>query len=427
MPVLFFVCYNIAQLLFITFLIKLFELSICRIKMIYLDNAATTRLEKKAFEAMLPFLGDEYGNASAVYDIARRSKKAVFFARKQCAALIGAAPSEIFFTSGGSESDNWAFAGAYEAYRRKTQSDEYSIAGGHIITTAIEHHAVLRTAEYLEALGVSVTYLKPDSDGDISPLQVTGAMRPDTFLVSVMTANNEIGTIEPVREIAAAVRNIRKDVLIHTDAVQAFGQVDLKDMAGCVDLLSASAHKLGGPKGVGLMFIRDGVKFPPYIRGGMQESGRRAGTENIAGIAGFGAAAEAALSEMDSRRQAETVLRDRLFSRIMKIPDVVINGAYSKGDSTVRLPGNVSVCIRGIEGESALIMLDREGICASGGSACASGVGEPSHVLKAIGRAYDESKGSLRFTISYHNTEEEIDTAADKLAEIVSKLRDNRR
>lgn len=405
--------------------------------MIYLDNAATTRLEDSAFEAMLPFLRDEYGNASAVYDIARRSKKAVFGARKQCASVIGASPSEIFFTSGGSESDNWALAGAYETYRRRSKehgstaadsvASESVVSCGHIITTAIEHHAVLRTAEYLESLGVSVTYLKPDSDGYISPLQVTGAMRPDTFLVSVMTANNEIGTIEPVREIAAAVRNIRKDVLIHTDAVQAFGQIDLKDMAGCVDLLSASAHKLGGPKGVGLMYIRDGIKFPPYIRGGMQESGRRAGTENIAGIAGFGAASEYALSSLDERIETETVLRDRLISGLKKIPEVIINGSYSVGDHERRLPGNVSVCINGIEGESALIMLDREGICASSGSACASGAREPSHVLQAIGRAYDESKGSLRFTISHRNTEEEIDTAVIKITDIVMKLRDNKR
>ena len=404
--------------------------------MIYLDNAATTVLDKCAFEAMVPYLTDAYGNASAVYELARKSKKAVFDARKHCAALIGAAPNEIFFTSGGSESDNWALTGAYEMYRRKTAdsaNDPESANGvitgkpagsGHIITTAIEHHAILRTAEYLESIGVSVTYLKPDSDGFISPSQVTDAIRPDTFLVSVMTANNETGTIEPVREISKAVRSVRKDILIHTDAVQAFGQIHLEDMAGFTDLLSASAHKLGGPKGVGLLYIRDGVKFPPYIRGGMQESGRRAGTENIPGIAGFGAAAESARLGLDDRMCLETALRDRLFSHIMNIPDAMINGAYSEGDNGSRLPGNVSVCIRGIEGESALIMLDREGICASSGSACASGAREPSHVLKALGRADDESKGSLRFTISHRNTEEEIDTAAQKLQEIVTRLRE---
>jgi cysteine desulfurase len=381
--------------------------------MIYLDNAATTVLEECAYEAMIPYLKDAYGNASAVYELARKSKKAVFDARKKCASLIGAAPNEIFFTSGGSESDNWALTGAY-GHRH----------GGHIITTAIEHHAILRTAEYLESSGVAVTYLKPDGEGFISPSQVTDAIRPDTFLVSVMTANNEIGTIEPVREIAKAVRSIRKDILIHTDAVQAFGQIHLEDMAGCVDLLSASAHKLGGPKGVGLLYIRDGVKFPPFIRGGMQESGRRAGTENIPGIAGFGAAAEAVLCGLDDRMSKETSLRDRLFTRIMNIPDVVINGNYREGDNNRRLPGNVSVCIRGIEGESALIMLDREGICASSGSACASGAREPSHVLKAIGRADDESKGSLRFTISHRNSEEEIDAAAQKLQDIVMRLRE---
>ena len=254
--------------------------------MIYLDNAATTKIEDVSFNAMLPFLKEEYGNASAVYEIARRSKKAVFEARKHCASLIGAMPSEIFFTSGGTESDNWALCGAYESFRKKNTDKEKS---GHIITTAIEHHAILHTAEYLESLGVSVTYLKPDKEGFISSDQVTGALREDTFLVSVMTANNEIGTIEPVREIADAVKSLRKDVLIHTDAVQAFGQIGLQDISKHVDLLSASSHKLGGPKGVGMLFVRDGVKFSPFIRGGMQESGRRAGTENVAGIAGFGA------------------------------------------------------------------------------------------------------------------------------------------
>lgn len=388
--------------------------------MIYLDNAATTKIEDVSFNAMLPFLKEEYGNASAVYEIARRSKKAVFEARKQCASLIGAMPSEIFFTSGGTESDNWALCGAYESFRKKNTDKEKS---GHIITTAIEHHAILHTAEYLESLGVSVTYLKPDKEGFISPDQVTGALREDTFLVSVMTANNEIGTIEPVREIADAVKSLRKDVLIHTDAVQAFGQIGLQDISKHVDLLSASSHKLGGPKGVGMLFVRDGVKFSPYIRGGMQESGRRAGTENVAGIAGFGAAAEYSFAGLDAKISEETALRDRMIAKLADITDVIINGAYSEGVFSRRLPGNVSVCIKGIEGESALIMLDQKGICASSGSACASGAREPSHVLKAIGRADDEAKGSLRFTLSAHNTEEEIDTAVEVLTEIVGRLR----
>lgn len=388
--------------------------------MIYLDNAATTKIEDVSFNAMLPFLKEEYGNASAVYEIARRSKKAVFEARKHCASLIGAMPSEIFFTSGGTESDNWALCGAYESFRKKNTDKEKS---GHIITTAIEHHAILHTAEYLESLGVSVTYLKPDKEGFISSDQVTGALREDTFLVSVMTANNEIGTIEPVREIADAVKSLRKDVLIHTDAVQAFGQIGLQDISKHVDLLSASSHKLGGPKGVGMLFVRDGVKFSPFIRGGMQESGRRAGTENVAGIAGFGAAAEYSFAGLDAKISAETALRDRMIAKLADITDVIINGAYSEGDFSRRLPGNVSVCIKGIEGESALIMLDQKGICASSGSACASGAREPSHVLKAIGRADDEAKGSLRFTLSAHNTEEEIDTALEVLTEIVDRLR----
>ena len=388
--------------------------------MIYLDNAATTKIEDVSFNAMLPFLKEEYGNASAVYEIARRSKKAVFEARKQCASLIGAMPSEIFFTSGGTESDNWALCGAYESFRKKNTDKEKS---GHIITTAIEHHAILHTAEYLESLGVSVTYLKPDKEGFISPEQVTGSLCEDTFLVSIMTANNEIGTVEPVREIADAVKSLRKDVLIHTDAVQAFGQIGLQDISKHVDLLSASSHKLGGPKGVGMLFVRDGVKFSPYIRGGMQESGRRAGTENVAGIAGFGAAAEFSFAGLDAKISAETALRDRMIAKLADITGGIVNGAYSEGDFSRRLPGNVSVCIKGIEGESALIMLDQKGICASSGSACASGAREPSHVLKAIGRADDEAKGSLRFTLSAHNTEEEIDTAVEVLTEIVGRLR----
>lgn len=409
--------------------------------MIYLDNAATTQIEETAFGAMLPFLKGEYGNASAVYELARDSKRAVFNARKQCANVIGAAPNEIFFTSGGSESDNWALIGAYEAWKKKTQSGLSSSVSvdaavtsnvghgcnGHILTTAIEHHAVLRTAEYLESLGVSVTYLMPDSEGFIRTSQVLESVREDTFLVSVMTANNEIGTIEPVCQLADAVHSVRKDIMFHTDAVQAYGQICLDGYAGHVDLLSASAHKLGGPKGIGMLYIRDGVKFGPLIRGGMQESGRRAGTENVPGIVGFGAASETSFAGLDAKISAETALRDRLLAKIGDITDVIINGPYVEGDSAKRLPGNISVCIRGIEGESALIMLDRAGICASSGSACTSGAREPSHVLKAIGRADDEAKGSLRFTLSHHNTEEEIDKAAEVITEIVDKLRSGKK
>ncbi len=411
--------------------------------MIYLDNAATTQIEETALDAMLPFLKGEYGNASAVYELARNSKRAVFNARKQCAALIGAAPNEVFFTSGGTESDNHALIGAYEAWKKKAkkQGDGSAVSdgavsaktagtmpsAGHIITTAIEHHAILRTAEYLESLGVSVTYLKPDSDGFINVSRVLEAIKEDTFLVSVMTANNEIGTIEPVCEIADAVHAVRNDILVHTDAVQAYGQIKLDEFAKHVDLLSASSHKLGGPKGCGLLYIRDGVKLGPLIRGGMQESGRRAGTENVPGIVGFGAASEAAFAGLDAKMTAECTLRDRLLAKIGIITDVIINGAYESGDFSKRLPGNISVCIKGIEGESALIMLDRAGICASSGSACTSGAREPSHVLKAIGRADDEAKGSLRFTLSHHNTEEEIDRAAEVLSEIVDKLRNGKK
>ncbi len=404
--------------------------------MIYLDNAATTKLEDVALNAMLPFLKEGYGNASAVYELARNSKKAVFNARRQCASVLGAQPNEIFFTSGGTESDNWALVGAVEKWNEGTVLSFHKNDGTkepsprstpHIITTAIEHHAILRTAEYLESRGVAVTYLKPDSEGFISPSQVLDAIREETVLVSVMTANNEIGTIEPVCEIADAVHGVRKDILVHTDAVQAFGQIPLNDFAKHVDLLSASSHKLGGPKGVGLLYIRDGVKFGPLIRGGMQESGRRSGTENIPGIVGLGAAAEASFAGIDAKMETETALRDRIFAKLGIITDVIVNGPHIEGDHSKRLPGNVSVCIKGIEGESALIMLDREGICASSGSACATGAREPSHVLKAIGRADDEAKGSLRLTLSDHNTEEEIDRAVEVLADIVEKLRDRRR
>ena len=401
--------------------------------MIYLDNAATTKLEDCAFEAMLPFLKDEYGNASAVYEIARRSKKAVFNARKQCGKLIGASPSEIFFTSGGTESDNWALIGAYDSYRRKAGADGdansnlLSSGCGHIITTAIEHHAIIRTAEYLKSCGVSVTFLKPDSEGFISPEQVVSALREDTFLVSVMTANNEIGTIEPVCEIADAVHALRKDILVHTDSVQAFGQIHMDGFAGHVDLLSASAHKLGGPKGCGLLFIRDGLRVAPFIRGGMQESGRRAGTENIPGIVGFGAASEKACLVLDEKIKKEVMLRDELLGRILNMDGVIINGPYEEKDCSKRLPGNISVCVTDIEGESALIMLDREEICASSGSACASGARETSHVLKAIGRSDDESKSSLRFTISEHNTSDEIKRAAEVIADVVCRLRSGRK
>ena len=407
--------------------------------MIYLDNAATTQIEETVLSAMLPFLKGEYGNASAVYELARNSKRAVFNARKQCAAVIGATTHEVFFTSGGTESDNWALIGAYEAGKKKqgdgsavfrvddSLSNVPGIRAGHIITTAIEHHAILRTAEYLESLGVSVTYLKPDSEGFINVSQVLEAIREDTFLVSVMTANNEIGTIEPVCEIADAVHGIRKDILFHTDAVQAYGQICLERFASHVDLLSASSHKLGGPKGVGLLFVKDGVRLGPFVRGGMQESGRRAGTENVAGIVGLGKAAEVSFAGIDAKICKETSLRDRLIAGLNNITGVIINGYYETGDHSMRLPGNVSVCIEGINGESALIMLDREGICASSGSACASGAREPSHVLKAIGRSDDEAKGSLRFTLSHHNTEEEIDRAVSVISEIVSKLRERNR
>ena len=394
--------------------------------MIYLDNAATTQTGERVLNAMIPFFRESYGNASAVYSLARSSKKAVFDARKKCAELIGAYPNEIFFTSGGTESDNWALMGAYDSYVINHSPDGKNIKG-HMITTAIEHHAVLRTAEHLAGRGVDVTYVKPDGDGFIDPEDVVRNIRPDTFLVSVMTANNEIGTIQPVSEISERVHALRKDVLVHTDAVQAYGQTDIRMLTGKVDLLSASSHKLCGPKGTGLLYIRDGIKISPFIRGGMQESGRRAGTENVPGIVGFGEASAIASETMEDKINTEVKLRDLFIEKLSAIPDILINGFYAPGDHMKRLPGNISVCIKGIEAESALIMLDRAGICASGGSACATGAMEPSHVLKAIGRADDEAKGSLRFTLSDRNTEEEIIAAVEVMAEITDKLRNGKK
>lgn len=377
--------------------------------MIYLDNAATTKTSPEVVQAMLPYFTENYGNPSTIYSLGSTSKKAVNEARRTIAGGIGAKQEEIYFTAGGSEADNWALKATAEAYESK---------GKHIITTKIEHHAILHTCEYLEKRGFEVTYLKVDKDGLVDLEELKSAIRPDTILISVMFANNEIGTIEPIKEIGAIAKE--RGVLFHTDAVQAFGQVPINVDEMNIDMLSASGHKLNGPKGIGFLYIRSGLKLRSFIHGGGQERSRRAGTENVPGIVGLGAAAERAFRIMEEKTKKELELRDYLISRIEKeIPYCRLNGHRTR-----RLPGNVNFSFLYIEGESMLIMLDMKGICASSGSACTSGSLDPSHVLLAIGLKHEEAHGSLRMTLSEENTKEEIDIVVDNLKRIVAKLRE---
>ncbi len=377
--------------------------------MIYLDNAATTRTAPEVVEAMLPYFTEQYGNPSAIYSLGSAGKKAINEARRTIAAAIGAKPEEIYFTAGGTEADNWALKAAAECCAGK---------GRHIITTKIEHHAVLHACGYLEKNGYEVTYLDVDRDGILDPEALKEAIRPDTVLISVMFANNEIGTIQPIREIGAIARE--RGILFHTDAVQAFGQVPIDVEEMHIDMLSASAHKLNGPKGTGMLYIRSGLKIRSFIHGGAQEKGVRAGTENVPGIVGFAAAVRRALSRMEEKAGRERELRDYLIRRIEgEIPYCRLNGHREK-----RLPGNVNISFRFIEGESLLIMLDMRGVCASSGSACTSGSLDPSHVLLAIGLEHEEAHGSLRMTLSEENTQEELDEVVGHLAEIVQRLRD---
>lgn len=377
-------------------------------KLIYLDNAATTQVYPEVVDAMMPYFTEYYGNPSAIYTFAGKAGKAVNEARAILAEGIGAAPEEIYFTGGGSESDNWALKAAAEICSAK---------GNHIITTKIEHHAILHTTEYLEKRGFTVTYLDVDENGFVRPEDVRAAIRPNTILISVMAANNEIGTIEPLREIGEIAKE--NDILFHTDAVQAFGHIPLNVDEMHIDMLSASAHKVNGPKGIGLLYIRKGVKIGSFIHGGTQERRRRAGTLNTAGIVGFGEAARLAFRDMEERASYESKLRDHLIERILKeIPYSRLNG-----DKTARLPGNAHFCFRFIEGESLLILLDQNGICASSGSACTSGSLDPSHVLLAIGLPHETAHGSLRLTLSEKTTKEEIDYTVDKIKEIVERLR----
>lgn len=376
---------------------------------IYLDNAATTAVSQPVMEAMLPYYMQVYGNPSSVHSTGRDAKKAVERARRQVASALGCSAQEIYFTAGGSESDNWALKGAAFAHQEK---------GRHIITTQIEHHAILHTCQWLETQGWQVTYLPVDADGFVTVQQVENALRPDTVLVSVMAANNEIGTLEPVAEIGALCHE--RGVLFHTDAVQAVGAIPLDVEALHADMLSLSAHKFHGPKGIGALYIRKGVKIDPLIHGGAQERGHRAGTENLPGIVGLGKAIELAEEGLAENAARMTVLRNRLISGLTAaIPNMRINGTMDK-----RLPNNVNVSFEGIEGEAVLLRLDLEGIAASSGSACTAGSLDPSHVLTAIGLTRDEAKGSLRLTLGTDTTQADVDEVVKKLPGIVASLRE---
>lgn len=377
-------------------------------KKVYLDNAATTKTRPEVVEAMLPYFTECYGNPSSIYEFAAQNKKAVDDARGIIGHAIGGETADIYFTAGGTESDNWALKAAVEAYANK---------GNHIITSKIEHHAILHTCEYLEKHGVEVTYVDVDENGIVKLEEIKKAIRPTTILISIMFANNEIGTIQPVKEIGALAKE--NGILFHTDAVQAFGQVPINVKEMNIDMLSGSAHKLNGPKGIGFLYIRKGLKLRSYIHGGGQERHRRAGTENVPAIVGFAKAVEIAVNTMEERTKKEEDLRDLLIQKIMQeVPYTRLNGHRHN-----RLPNNVNVSFQFIEGESLLIMLDMQNICASSGSACTSGSLDPSHVLLAIGLPHEIAHGSLRLTLGYETTEEEIDYCVEKIKVIVEKLR----
>ncbi|QUO33030.1 cysteine desulfurase NifS [Faecalicatena sp. Marseille-Q4148] len=377
-------------------------------KLLYLDNAATTKTAPEVVQAMLPYFTELYGNPSSVYSFAAKNKTAVMKQKEIIAEAIGAKENEIYFTAGGTEADNWALKATAEAYESK---------GRHIITSKMEHHAVLHTCEYLEKKGFEVTYLDVDEFGMVRLDELEKAIRPDTILISIMYANNEIGTVQPIKEIG----KIAKDhgILFHTDAVQAFGHMPI-DVNEChIDMLSASAHKLNGPKGIGCLYIRTGVKIRSFIHGGAQERRRRAGTENVPGIIGFGAAVERAMKTLEERTEKERMLRDYLIEKIEKeIPYCRLNG-----HRTERLSNNVNFSFQFIEGESLLIMLDMKGICASSGSACTSGSLDPSHVLLAIGLPHEIAHGSLRISLNEEFETEDMDYVVETLSEIVANLR----
>ena len=376
--------------------------------MIYLDNAATTKTAPEVVEAMLPYFSELYGNPSSVYQFSQKSKEAIAASRETIAGALGAKPEEIYFTAGGTEADNWAIKAAAEAYRAK---------GNHIITSKIEHHAVLHTCQWLEKQGYEVTYLDVDESGIVKLDQLKKAVRPETILISIMFANNEIGTIQPVKEIGQIARE--HGILFHTDAVQAFGQIPIQVDELGIDMLSSSGHKLNGPKGIGFLYIRKGVKIRSFIHGGAQERKRRAGTENVPGIVGYGAAVERGVRTMEERTAMERKLRDHLIDRVLhEVPYTRLNGHRTR-----RLPNNANFSFQFVEGESLLIMLDMEGICGSSGSACTSGSLDPSHVLLAIGLPHEIAHGSLRLTLSEETTEEELDYVVEAIKKIVEKLR----
>lgn len=378
-------------------------------KIIYMDNAATTPVKPEVLEAMLPYFTEKFGNPSSIYSISAENKKVITDARELIAKTINTSTENIYFTAGGSESDNWALKATAEAYESK---------GRHIITTKIEHHAILHTCEYLEKRGFEVTYLDVDVNGLVKLDELEKAIRPDTILISVMFANNEIGTIEPIAEIGKIAHE--HGVLFHTDAVQAYTQVPIDVEAMNIDMMSVSGHKINGPKGIGFLYIRRGVKILSFVHGGAQERRRRAGTENVTGIVGLAKAAEIATGNMETRTTEERKVRDHLIERIEKeIPYAKLNGDREK-----RLPNNVNFSFRFIEGESMLIMLDGMGVCASSGSACTSGSLDPSHVLLAIGLPHEIAHGSLRLTISDETTMEDADFVVDNLKEIVARLRE---
>ena len=378
-------------------------------KLIYMDNAATTPVKPEVLDAMLPYFTEKFGNPSSIYSISSENKKAITDAREVIAKTINTTPENIYFTAGGSESDNWAL---------KATADAYASKGKHIITTKIEHHAILHTCEYLETKGFEITYLDVDENGLVKLDELTAAIRPDTILISVMFANNEIGTIEPIAEIGKIAHE--HGVLFHTDAVQAYTQVPIDVEAMNIDMMSTSGHKINGPKGIGFLYIRKGVKIKSFIHGGAQERHRRAGTENVTGIIGLAKAAESATANMKERTAEEIKVRDHLIERIEKeIPYAKLNG-----DRVKRLPNNVNFSFQFVEGESMLILLDSKGICASSGSACTSGSLDPSHVLLAIGLPHEIAHGSLRLTISDQITMEDADYVVDNLKEIVNHLRE---
>lgn len=375
---------------------------------IYLDNAATTQMSEAVKSAMEPYFTERFGNASTVYELGEEAKKAMEDAREILADTIHAKPSEIYFTSGGSEADNWALKGIAGAYKR---------SGRHIITSRIEHHAVLNSCEYLQKLGYRVTYLNTDETGIVSAEDVKRAIRPDTSLISIMFANNEVGTIEPIMQIGKLARE--QKILFHTDAVQAYAQIPLSVTYYPVDLLSVSAHKFHGPKGVGFLYVREGIAIPSFIHGGGQEQGKRAGTENIAGIVGMGKAAELAHASMAKKIQRETMLRNYLIERVLhEIPDARLNGHRTK-----RLPGNVSISFRNVEGAALLVLLEEDGICASGGSACNTGESRISYVIDALGVPEEYAAGTIRLTFCGDTTKAEVDTALESLKRNVARLR----